>query len=398
MVVNAVRNIPWFTYFPDNYRWSFIVSIGLMRVAGGGADPAEIFEVCRNLEKNPGSDAHWFEEWARMGDRLRAMGMAAVRRGRNLTAAGHFCRSATYHQMADRFRFPKDKVSQGVYRKSIDSFKRYVRLNDRPKTEIVEIPYEGGKSLPGYFVHAENTRKSKPPVVVLYTGFDGTKESPMIISAMELARRGMSVVVPDTPGVGEAIRFRKIYLRHDYEVAGSAILDWLEKRRRREREARRHYGVESGGVLRAQNRRHGAPLQGVRRPRRNLGLPRDLEKAHRRGVQDSASLAGQSPGMEFQRQDGGRGPGEARRLPPRRRGAEDEVPLPAGARGRRSANTARGREIALQGGGFQGQDAPGLPGDRRRLPALPHGLHCARRGATWRTGWPKNWARKSCFV
>ena len=76
MVVNAVRNIPWFTYFPDNYRWSFIVSIGLMRVAGGGADPAEIFEVCRNLEKNPGSDAHWFEEWARMGDRLRAMGMA----------------------------------------------------------------------------------------------------------------------------------------------------------------------------------------------------------------------------------------------------------------------------------------------------------------------------------
>ena len=133
MVVNAVRNIPWFTYFPDNYRWSFIVSIGLMRVAGGGADPAEIFEVCRNLEKNPGSDAHWFEEWARMGDRLRAMGMAALRRGHNLTAAGHFCRSATYHQMADRFRFPKDKVSQGVYRKSIDSFKRYVRLNDRPK-------------------------------------------------------------------------------------------------------------------------------------------------------------------------------------------------------------------------------------------------------------------------
>ena len=53
MVVNAVRNIPWFTYFPDNYRWSFIVSIGLMRVAGGGADPAEIFEVCRNLEKKP---------------------------------------------------------------------------------------------------------------------------------------------------------------------------------------------------------------------------------------------------------------------------------------------------------------------------------------------------------
>jgi dienelactone hydrolase len=31
--------------------------------------------------------------------------------------------------------------------------------------------------------------------------------------------------------VGEAIRFRGIYLRHDYEVAGSAVIDWLEKRK-----------------------------------------------------------------------------------------------------------------------------------------------------------------------
>ena len=231
MVVNAVRKVPWFTYFPDNYRWSFITSMGLMRVAGGGADTSEIFEVCRNLDKDVGNDELWFDEWKRMGDRIRAMGVAAQRRGKNLTAAGHFCRSATYHQMADRFRFPKDKESQGVYRKSIDSFKRYVSLNDSPKAELVEIPYEEGKSLPGYFVHAQNTRKSRPPVVVLYSGFDGTKESPMIISAGALARRGMSVVVVDSPGVGEAIRFRKIYLRHDYEVAGSAVLDWLEKRK-----------------------------------------------------------------------------------------------------------------------------------------------------------------------
>ena len=231
MVVKAVRKVPWFTYFPDNYRWSFITSMGLMRVAGGGADTSEIFEVCRNLDKDVGNDALWFEEWKRMGDRIRAMGVAAQRRGKTLTAAGHFCRSSTYHQMADRFRFPKDRESQGVYRKSIDSFKRFVQLNDRPKAEIVDIPYEGGKSLPAYFVHAENTRKSRPPVVVLYSGFDGTKESPMIISAGALARRGMSVVVVDSPGVGEAIRFRKIFLRHDYEVAGSAVLDWLEKRK-----------------------------------------------------------------------------------------------------------------------------------------------------------------------
>jgi 2,6-dihydroxypseudooxynicotine hydrolase len=34
----------------------------------------------------------------------------------------------------------------------------------------------------------------------------------------------------DGPGTGEAIRFRGYTLRHDYEAAGSACIDWLETR------------------------------------------------------------------------------------------------------------------------------------------------------------------------
>jgi hypothetical protein len=34
----------------------------------------------------------------------------------------------------------------------------------------------------------------------------------------------------DGPGTGEAIRFRGMVLRHDYEKAGSACMDWLETR------------------------------------------------------------------------------------------------------------------------------------------------------------------------
>ncbi len=43
-------------------------------------------------------------------------------------------------------------------------------------------------------------------------------------------KRGISCLIMDAPGTGEAIRFRNYYLRHDYEVAGSACIDWLEKR------------------------------------------------------------------------------------------------------------------------------------------------------------------------
>ena len=47
----------------------------------------------------------------------------------------------------------------------------------------------------------------------------------------DITRRGMSVLIMDGPGTGEAIRMRKIYLRHDYEAAGSAALDYLETRK-----------------------------------------------------------------------------------------------------------------------------------------------------------------------
>jgi dienelactone hydrolase len=231
MAVDAKRKREWFTAFPKDYRWSFITSISLQRVQGGAANTSEIFEICRRLKGKDGDDKAWVREWTRMGDRLRAMAQTAQRRGNIYSAADCYNRACNYYQAADRFMFPKNAKSKALYRKSIDCFHRYVTLTDSPRTEIVEIPFEGKKKLPAYFVHAQNTKKAKPPVVVQYTGFDGTKEGGISLATLELVRRGMSVVVPDTPGVGEAIRFRGIYLRHDYEVAGTAILDWLEKRK-----------------------------------------------------------------------------------------------------------------------------------------------------------------------
>ncbi len=231
MAVKATRKRQWFTAFPKDYRWSFITSINLMRVQGGAADTSEIFEICRRLEGKEGNDGAWVREWTRMGDRVRAMGQAAQRKGNAYTAADCYNRACNYYQAADRFMFPKNKKSKALYRRSIDCFHRYLRLTDSPRAEVVEIPFEGNKKLPAYFIHAQNTKKARPPVVVQYTGFDGTKEGGFALATLALVRRGMSVVLADTPGVGEAIRFRGIYLRHDYEVAGTAILDWLEKRK-----------------------------------------------------------------------------------------------------------------------------------------------------------------------
>ncbi|MDA1000426.1 MAG: alpha/beta hydrolase [bacterium] len=231
MVVKAIRKRPWFAYFPEDYRWSFNISIALSMAVTGGTDPGEIFQAARRLEKKVGDDGLWVREWTRLGDRVQKEAASAERKGQHLSAAGHYVRAAVYLQMADRFAFPKNKEALDLYRRSIGCFHKYVQLNDGPRTEIVDIPLEGKKKMAAYFVHAQTTRKKRPPVVVMYNGFDGTKEMSYVMAAEALSRRGMSALIMDSPGIGESIRFRGIHLRHDYEVAGGAALDWLEKRK-----------------------------------------------------------------------------------------------------------------------------------------------------------------------
>ena len=227
----APANNRWFTYFPDDYRWSSGLVNCLSVAPWGGADIGEVDQVGRKLKIDVGNDALWFREWIKMADKVRKLAISEERKKNNFSASYHHKRAAMYYQIGERYRTPKDAKAKAAYKLALDSFKRFARLTDRPKIEPVEVPFENGTSLPGYFVHAENTKKSKPPVVVYFDGLDITKEIQYCRGVEEIVRRGMSCLVMDGPGTGEAIRFRKQYLRYDYEVAGSAAMDYLESRK-----------------------------------------------------------------------------------------------------------------------------------------------------------------------
>ncbi|MEE9278345.1 MAG: alpha/beta hydrolase [Dehalococcoidia bacterium] len=220
----------WRMRFPSDYRWSAAVSALLSGARWGASNPSEIDRLCGRLEPRLGDDTVWFEEWTGMADEVRRRARAEERAGHALTAAAHYKRACAYYQMGERFRTPKDRRALGAYRKSLDCFRRAGALIDRPRLERVDVPMLDGQKLPGYLVHAENTRKARPPVVVFFDGLDVSKELQYLWGVEEIVRRGMSVLVMDGPGTGESIRFRKIYLRHDYEVAGTAALDYLESR------------------------------------------------------------------------------------------------------------------------------------------------------------------------
>jgi hypothetical protein len=78
-------------------------------------------------------------------------------------------------------------------------------------------------------VHAQNAKSACAPASSSSTG-STSPEIQYIAGVPDLIKRGISVLVMDGPGTGEAIRFRGLVLRHDYEKAGSACIDFLERR------------------------------------------------------------------------------------------------------------------------------------------------------------------------
>ena len=226
------KDPPYFMYFPGNYRWSaaFINMMG--SATYGGSDIGELHKIGTLLKgAAPDDDAAWFDACLTVADGVRAHAEKFESGGHRVSAAAAYLRACNYYQMAERFRTPKDAKALAAFRTGVDCFQKHARLTD-VKIEVVEVPMgkDGKESLPGYFVQAQNPKGRRAPCVVFFDGLDVTKEIQFVRGVPDLIKRGISCLLMDGPGTGEAIRFRGNVLRHDYEVAGSACMDWLEKR------------------------------------------------------------------------------------------------------------------------------------------------------------------------
>ncbi|HZD92264.1 MAG TPA: alpha/beta hydrolase, partial [Pseudolabrys sp.] len=222
------RTPKYFMYYPDNYRWSAAYVNMLGRGHYGGSDISELHKIGRLLEGHVGDDAAWFDAFIKVADEVRSHADGFRASKHPVSAAPFYLRASHYYQMGERFRTPKDEVALEAYQRSIDCFHSFIEQTDL-KIDIVEVSFEG-KSMPGYFVHAQNAAVERTPCVVFFDGLDVTKEILFVMGTPELIKRGISVLLMDGPGTGEAIRFRGMHLRHDYERAGSACIDYLETR------------------------------------------------------------------------------------------------------------------------------------------------------------------------
>ena len=66
------KTTEWFTYFPDDYRWSAAIGGMLGTSVVGASDMGEIDRTARKLSNKLGNDEAWFSAWKGLGDELKA--------------------------------------------------------------------------------------------------------------------------------------------------------------------------------------------------------------------------------------------------------------------------------------------------------------------------------------
>jgi dipeptidyl aminopeptidase/acylaminoacyl peptidase len=219
-----------FEYFPTNYIWSLGVAATLN--SGGAID--EVDRACRPIreaaESGDAGTRDLMLAWKRVADQVAEQAQAAEKAGHSRTAGQKYFRSAAYVCQAERMLSSSDPERIPFYQQGLDVLQRSFDLVD-PATTRVAVPFEGAE-LPAYFLKARERADGSPaPTMIMWNGLDSTKEH-MYTSGwpQELAQRGISTLMVDCPGSGEALRFLGLTSRVESEDWAAACVDYLETR------------------------------------------------------------------------------------------------------------------------------------------------------------------------
>ena len=217
-----------FKYFPTNYVWNLSVDLAIEM----GARIGEIEAMCAPLQeaaKAPdaaGTQA-FRETWVRMADQLCGLAEADEARGRGYSAGEKYRRAASYLLTAERLQAHDAPGRLALYQRQLTLFERgNALLGDR--VQRVEIPYEG-RTLSALYLPAEGLQPGqRAPLLLQLNGLDSTKEMKYLVGLPAwLAKRGVSSLVLDQPGTGEALRLEGLTARYDTEHWASRVMDWL---------------------------------------------------------------------------------------------------------------------------------------------------------------------------
>jgi hypothetical protein len=201
-------------HWPEHPWLAYQFRRGLGETQEGGGSVSEVMQAASRMI--PGDLESWHAEWMRIADHNWARGLAEEALGHIRTAMNCFLRAADYYRQAEFHLEPDDPRRLPTFEKMEACSHKFIGYLN-PPGEVVEIPYEPGKPICGYFIRAPFPG-DKLPVLICMGGLDSIKDEMWFMQAHGCLQRGISVLMIDGPGQGGTLRRHKIVTRPDSEV------------------------------------------------------------------------------------------------------------------------------------------------------------------------------------
>lgn len=203
-----------------SYTFEFIRALG--NAPGGGSDIGECIATARGIRD--GDDESWYREWMRTADRVCGLADKWEQEGHHISAREAWLRACNYYRQASFYMDEPENRPRAVdaWKKSRDCFHKAIA--SMSYVRMIKIPYEG-TTLPGYYIVCDTSGK-KRPLVIIQTGFDGTKEELFFACAQAARERGYNCLLFEGPGQGEALRVQGLHFRPDWERVITPVVNY----------------------------------------------------------------------------------------------------------------------------------------------------------------------------
>jgi hypothetical protein len=215
---------------PQIFRTQF--DFQLVRALGaasyGGAAVGECFAAAHQIKD--GDMTSWYEVWTRTAQRTEACARESLAGGHRVSAREAFLCACNYWRAAGSYALHSDPALLDTWKQSRACFHAAAELFD-PPIEPIAIPYEDGKTLPGYFLKPDPTDAPKPTLVIVGGADSTVEETAFFGGGFAAIQRGYNALLVELPGQrGAFYTDPSLVYRPDSEVPLGSVLDYVLER------------------------------------------------------------------------------------------------------------------------------------------------------------------------